>query len=141
MLQKLRDKLQSQAEEAKPWLDHCTNIAEVYRTCVRRELREDWEQVLNKYKETFKVLEVKFGKHASLKSHVIQDHLGDFFREAKATFHDCNDQHVEANNQRVNRELRNTNGNIKRPGERKDTAQVKTVSRLNRKAAKKLKTS
>ena len=108
MLQKLAAKL---PKDAKPWLDNCSNIAEVYRTCVQRELRENWEQVLSIYKQNFKVLEVQHGKHASLKSHVIQVHLEDFFREAKATYHDCNDQLVEANNQRVNTEVRNTNSN------------------------------
>ena len=58
----------------------------------RESSQENWEQVLSIYKQTFKVLQVQHGKHASLKSHVIQDHLEDFFREAKATYHDCNDQ-------------------------------------------------
>ena len=90
-------------EVAEPVVNYLRNIRELYALCVAKNLTEDYDMVIQKYKESFLVLyhNDKIKLPMTVKVHVIVHHLADYFRMTGMTLRSTSAAYCETTHQKL----------------------------------------
>ena len=84
-------------KEYEEFIIHLKNISEVHKVATKKELDiDDAKEVLTKFTNDWKVMRDKFNLSESLKIHIINDHMLDYFELTGKTLLTVSDEITEA---------------------------------------------
>ena len=70
-LGELRRLLGEEFEDVAVWINYLSCVSKVHGLCVRSEFPEDWEGVIQEYRDAFEEVHQLFGVNETLKVHIL----------------------------------------------------------------------
>ena len=84
-------------EDAMEWIDYLDVVRDLYHTCVKEELDEDYmyEKTVEDFKSKFNVLNAHHDLSETLKVHIFSEHIQEFFAREGVTLKKTSDEPIE----------------------------------------------
>jgi len=96
VLMNLDDLTKSLPETAEPLIQFLRSTLKLNTMCVEEDQRENFQEILDEFEESFETVYELFEMNMTLKIHVIIHHYADFFNMTKTHMKNTNGEHHEA---------------------------------------------